>query len=242
MNKPLNIALIGYGKMGKELEKLAAERGHRVVLIIDDPGDWAEADLSLADVALEFSTPETAVSNILQCFNNSLPVVCGTTGWLDHHEQIKNRCKELDQSLFFGSNFSLSVNIFFEINKLLAKLMNGQTDYTVDIEEIHHTTKLDSPSGTAIVLANDIVYNMENLNKWSKEKTNSNELEIKSLREENVPGTHIVTYESAFDNIQIQHTAKSRKGFALGAIMAAEWLVGRKGYYEMKDLLSLNKY
>jgi len=242
MNKSLNIALIGYGKMGKELEKLAKERGHQVVLIIDAPDDWTDADLSLADVALEFTTPETAVRNILRCFENGLPVVSGTTGWLDQYESVKQQGIDLDQSLFFASNFSISVNIFFIINRILAKLMNNQPDYTVDIEEIHHTTKLDSPSGTAIVLANDIVQNMEHLDAWSKQKSSGNELEIRSVREENVPGTHIVTYESSFDQIQIHHTAKTRKGFALGAILAAEWLHGRKGMFEMKDLLNLNEY
>lgn len=239
--KPLKIALIGYGKMGKELEKLAIERGHEIVLIIDDEDDWEEAELSLPDVALEFSSPDSAVNNILKCFAFKLPVVCGTTGWLDQLPLIKQHCSEQNQTFFYGSNFSFSVNIFFEINKLLAKLMNNHPEYTVDIEETHHITKLDTPSGTAIVLANDIIENMEHLENWSKEKTNKSELEIKSVRQGNVTGTHIVTYESSFDKIEIQHTAFSRKGYSLGAIMAAEWLVGKHGFYQMKDLLNFNK-
>ncbi len=242
MKQSLNIALIGYGKMGKELEKAAAERGHHTVVIIDTPEDWQTADFSSVDVALEFSTPKTALQNILQCFEKHIPVVCGTTAWHEHLDRVKEQCLSRNQSFFFGSNFSLSVNIFFEINRLLARLMNNQKEYTVDIEEIHHTTKLDAPSGTAIVLANDIIQNMEHLDTWSKEKTTDKELEIRSLREENVPGTHIITYESGFDQIQIQHTAKSRKGFAIGAILAAEWLYGKKGFFEMKDLLNLKPY
>lgn len=242
MKQSLNIALIGYGKMGKELEKAAAERGHHTVVIIDTPDDWNSADFSDTDVALEFSTPKTAVQNILKCFEHHIPVVCGTTAWHDQLDFIRESCAASGQSFFFASNFSISVNIFFEINRLLARLMNNQKEYTVDIEEIHHTTKLDAPSGTAIVLANDIIQNMEHLDAWSKEKSTDKELEIRSLREENVPGTHIITYESSFDQIQIQHTAKSRKGFALGAILAAEWLHDKKGFYEMKDLLSLNAY
>ncbi|MCX6273250.1 MAG: 4-hydroxy-tetrahydrodipicolinate reductase [Bacteroidetes bacterium] len=240
---PLNIALIGYGKMGKEIEKVAMERGHQVVLTIDSEKEWnlKSEIFPRVDIALEFSIPDQAAANIRRCFAADVPVVTGTTGWLDAFEEIRTACVKEGKSLFYASNFSLSVNIFFEINKRLARMMNPYHEYDVNIEEIHHIHKLDAPSGTAIALANDIISNMERKEKWKPSLVKSNEeIGIKSVRQENVTGTHIVTYESPMDAIMIQHTAKNRRGFALGAVIAAEFLFNKKGVYTMSDLLSFD--
>lgn len=237
---PLNIALLGYGKMGKEIEKIALERGHKVILTFDSESDWKiKGDqLHKADIALEFSLPGLAAVNIRKCFQAKVPVVVGTTGWYDNLDAIRNECIHDGNSLFYGYNFSISVNIFFEINRQLAKMMNPFHNYEVNIEETHHLQKIDAPSGTAIALANDIIRFMERKEKWSPaQKMTSDEIAIKSIRQENEPGTHIVTYESPLDAIEIKHTAKSRRGFAVGAVMAAEYLFGKIGIYTMSDML-----
>jgi 4-hydroxy-tetrahydrodipicolinate reductase len=240
----LNIALLGYGKMGKEIEKVAMERGHRVVLTFDSEADWdIKGDqLQHADVAMEFSLPGLAVINIKRCFRSKIPVVVGTTGWYEEWDTVRNECFSGSNTLFYASNFSVSVNIFFEINRILARMMNPFQDYEVNIEETHHIHKVDAPSGTAIALANDIIRNMERKKKWATtQQPTNNEITIKSIRQENDPGTHVVTYESNIDTIEIKHTAKSRRGFALGAVIAAEFLIGKQGIYTMSDLLRFDK-
>ncbi|NVN94878.1 MAG: 4-hydroxy-tetrahydrodipicolinate reductase [Bacteroidetes bacterium] len=236
----MKIALLGYGKMGKEIEKIALERNHEILMKIDSFDDWNEHiyDFLKADVAIEFSTPTTVLDNILKAFAANVPIVVGTTGWYDQLDTIRDLCIEKQQCLFYASNFSLGVNVFFEINKKLAQLMNTHPDYEVFIEEVHHTQKMDSPSGTAITLANDIISNLKRKEIWKNEMTeNAENLDIKSIRESNVPGTHTVSYQSANDTIEIKHIANNRVGFALGAILAAEFIAGKKGIYEMKDLL-----
>lgn len=240
----MKIALLGYGKMGQEIHKLAEKRGHEIVLVTNNDEDWQEKAILLkgADVAIEFTTPDSAVDNIMHCFENDVPVVVGTTGWIEDIERIRKTCLETNKSLFFSPNFSIGVNLFFELNRYLASLMAKWDNYEISIEETHHVHKLDAPSGTAIVLANDIIRHIERKEKWVKElPENPEEVGIKSYRSEDVPGTHIVRYESEMDSIVITHSAKTRKGFALGAILAAEWIKGKKGFYEMKDLLNSQK-
>ncbi|MFM1874814.1 MAG: 4-hydroxy-tetrahydrodipicolinate reductase [Bacteroidota bacterium] len=241
----MKIALSGYGKMGKEIEKIALERGHQIVLKFNDPDDWAGKDEELknADVAIEFSMPNSVVSNIFKCFDANIPVVVGTTGWFGQLDHVKQVCYDNNKSIFYASNFSIGVNLFFEVNKVLAKLMNEHEEYGVRLDETHHTAKLDSPSGTAIKLANDILDGLERKDVWVNHVPNKDyELEIVSHRVENVPGTHVVTYESEIDRIDLVHTAKSRVGFAKGAVLAAEWLVDKKGVYTMRDLLKDVKF
>ncbi|MFZ4562647.1 MAG: 4-hydroxy-tetrahydrodipicolinate reductase [Bacteroidales bacterium] len=236
----MKIALLGYGKMGQEIEKLALKRGHDIVLTLNNLEDWEnDGDrLSEAEVAIDFSTPVSIVENIYHCFDANVPIVVGTTGWLDDLDQIRHDCHERKQSLFFSPNYSIGVNLFFDLNRYLAELMSKWENYAISIEETHHIHKQDSPSGTAIVLANDIIRHSERKEKWVHETVeNPEELGIKSYRTDNVPGTHVVRYESEEDNIEIIHTAKSRRGFAMGAIMAAEWLGGKKGFFDMKNLL-----
>jgi 4-hydroxy-tetrahydrodipicolinate reductase len=236
----MKIALLGYGKMGQEIEKLAIRRGHEISVIFDSLEDWENDEQLLpgVDVAIDFSTPVSIVENIYHCFDAGIPIVIGTTGWLDDLEKVQHDCLQRDQSLFFAPNFSIGVNLFFDLNRYLAGLMSKWEDYSVSIEETHHIHKQDAPSGTAIVLANDIIRHTERKEKWVRENVeNPEELGIKSYRTDNVPGTHIVRYESEEDCIEIIHTAKSRRGFALGALMAAEWIVGKKGLFDMKDLL-----
>lgn len=240
----MKIALLGYGRMGQEIEKMALKRGHEIVLILDKIEDWENNGdrLAEAEVAIDFSTPDSIIDNIYNCFNAGVPLVTGTTGWQDEFEKIKQDCLDGEKTLFYAPNFSVGVNLFFELNKYLAGLMSKWSEYEISIEETHHIHKQDAPSGTAIVLANDIIRTSERKEKWVNEPVeNPEELSIKSYRTENVPGTHQVKYESDDDSISIIHSAKSRRGFALGAIMAAEWLPGKKGYYEMKDLLSSEK-
>lgn len=237
----MKIALLGYGKMGMEIERLVAKSNHEIVLIIDSEDQWKkDADkLTEAEVAIEFSMPQFTVENILHCFDANIPVVVGTTGWIDHLEEIKKICFERNQTIFYAPNYSIGVNIFFDLNCFLAGKMSKRKEYEISIEETHHIHKKDAPSGTAIKLANDIICNIGRKEKWVRDISEKpDELEIKSHRTENVPGTHVIKYESEDDSIQIIHTAKSRKGFALGAIMAAEYLIGKKGFFEMKDLLS----
>jgi len=237
----MKIAIIGYGKMGQEIEKLALKKGHDIFLIIDTNEDWEKNGdhLAEADIAIDFTTPTSIVDNIYRCFEAGIPIVTGTTGWLDELEKVKQDCLDREQTLFFSPNFSVGVNLFFELNRCLADIMSKWSNYEISIEETHTVHKQDAPSGTAIVLANDIIRYSERKDKWVKETVeNPEELGIKSYRTDNVPGTHLVRYESVDDTIEIVHTAKSRRGFAMGALLAAEWVAGKRGYFEMKDLLS----
>ena len=238
----MEIAIIGYGKMGKEIAEIAEERGHEVSVIIDSSDDWMENidELRNCDIAIDFSTPDAVVDNIFKCFNINIPIVVGTTGWHDQLENVVHDCLQREQSLFVASNFSIGVNILFSINKQLAKIMNLHPEYDVSIDETHHVHKLDAPSGTAITLANDIIEHIDCKDEWSlNEVENATELPIYAHRKGEVAGIHEVKYESKLDSISIKHNAKSRKGFALGAVIAAEYLVNKKGYYTMDDLLNL---
>jgi 4-hydroxy-tetrahydrodipicolinate reductase len=246
----MKIALLGYGKMGKAIERIALERGHEIVLRKSSTTPFES--LSTADVAIDFSIPKSAVRNISECFATNIPVVCGTTGWLEHYDDIVSLCNRQNGSFIYGSNFSLGVNIFFELNAYLAKMMSKMAQYTVAVEEIHHTQKLDAPSGTAISLANGIIESRNfgaDYTSWTLENPtlhNTNDstlirqIYIDAKRIENVPGTHSIFYDSGVDQIEIKHTAHNREGFALGAIIAAEWLKDKKGIYTMKDVLDLN--
>lgn len=235
----MKIALVGYGKMGKEIEAIALKRGHTIVLKIDKDNSEivTKSDLEKADVAIEFSTPHTVLENIKKCINASLPIVVGTTGWYDHFDEIKRFCSEKNGSLFHATNFSLGVNLFFKVNSYLADLMNKYSNYEVSMEEIHHIHKLDKPSGTAITLANQVIEKLDRKNKWSIDAPSADALFIKDIREGEVPGTHILKYHSDVDDIEIMHKAHNRKGFALGAVIAAEFLHGKKGIYTMSDLI-----
>ena len=233
----MKIALFGYGKMGKTIERLALERGHEIIAKIDV--DSVGNDISGADVAIDFSIPGEAFNNILRCFEKNIPIVSGTTGWLDKFEEVVALCKTKNASFIYASNYSLGVNLFFELNKQLSKMMAKFPDYDVSLEEIHHTQKLDAPSGTAISLAEGIIDNSDKKN-WKLDVTKEdNTIPIRAKRIENVPGTHTVTYNSIVDEIEIKHTAKNRDGFALGAIIAAEWLQDKKGVYTMRDVLDI---
>ena len=237
----MKIAILGYGKMGQEVERIAISRKHEVILIIDSMEDWEKEGhrLGEADLAIEFSQPDTVLENIDHCFDANVPVVVGTTGWYEDVEQVKKDCLERGQTLFYSTNFSIGVNLFFELNRKLAAMMSKRMEYEISIEETHHIHKQDAPSGTAIVLANDIIRNSGRKEKWVNEiPENPEELGIQSFRAENVPGTHKIRYESEVDSIEIIHTAKNRRGFATGTILAAEWLLGKKGVYEMKDLMN----
>lgn len=240
--KPLTIALIGYGKMGKAIENIALGKGHRIGLKItsQNPEDFSEENLSKCDVAIEFTNPHVAVDNITKCIAANIPVVCGSTGWLEHLEEVKDIVQERDGSLLFASNFSIGVNIFFELNKKLAGLMSGIPGYEVKVEEIHHTAKKDAPSGTAITIAEQIIENLPSKTGWiNDDQQQPGKLNIISKRIDPAPGTHHVKYHSAIDDIEIIHTAHNREGFASGAVLAAEWLVEKKGVYSMKDVLGL---
>ena len=238
----MQIALIGYGKMGKEIEKIAVSRGHETGLIIDvdNPQDLTIENLQKCDVAIEFTVPDSAVKNYYLCFEAGIPVVSGTTGWLDNKEEVENKCKELNGTFFYSSNFSLGVNLFFELNRKLAELMADWPEYQAEMTEVHHIYKLDAPSGTAISLAEDIIKKLPNKSGWVSDKTPAeNEINIKSERRGEVPGIHSIKYESDIDFIEITHSAKSRKGLATGAVMAAEYSIGKKGLLSMKDLLNI---
>ena len=238
----MKIALIGYGKMGKEIEKIALDRGHEIVLKIDinNPGDLTIENLRKADAAIEFTVPSSAVSNYQLCFQAGIPVVSGTTGWLNRQMEVVEKCKKLNGTFFYASNFSLGVNIFFALNRKLAALMANRPEYNIEMTEIHHTQKLDAPSGTAITLAEGILENIPSKEKWVNQQTdNHSELSIISERVGEVPGTHIIKYDSEVDYIEITHCAKSRKGFALGAVLAAEFSYGKKGILNMNDLLNI---
>ena len=231
----MKIALLGYGKMGKVIEQIALERGHTIVLKKRSSDDFE--GLENADVAIDFSVPKSAVNHISECLNNNIPIISGTTGWLEDYDKMVDLCNQKNGSFIYGSNFSLGVNIFFELNKQLAKMMQNLKLYNVSMEEVHHTQKLDAPSGTAISLANDIIKN-SNYTNWSLTKDDTN-LFIDAKRIENVPGTHSVFYDSKVDQIEIKHTAHSREGFALGSVIAAEWIKDKKGVYTMKDVLGI---
>jgi len=232
----MKIALLGYGRMGQAIEKIAIERGHEIVIRKDiEP---VELDLGIADAAIDFSHPTAAFENIKNCIDSGVPVISGTTGWLDKYDEIVSYCKTMDGSLIYASNFSIGVNLFFNLNLQLAKLMNNIGAYDVSMKETHHIHKLDAPSGTAISLAEDVIENSEKA-KWSIESREKDTLFIDVEREGEVPGTHEVSYTSSIDSIEIKHTAFNRTGFALGAVVAAEWLKDKKGVFEMKDVLSL---
>ena len=235
----MKIAIIGYGKMGKVIEKMAIDRGHTITAkITSRDSDFSSDVLKGSDVAIEFSVPNSAINNINKCFEAGVPVVVGTTGWLDKLETVSTACSQNNGGLFYASNFSVGVNIFFKINQLLAKLMNPQKEYDVTMEEIHHTQKLDSPSGTALTLVNQIIDDVERKSSWVEALDGKpSEIAIHAKREENVPGTHIITYENAIDKIEIMHEAKGREGFAMGAILAAEFMANKTGIYSMNDLL-----
>lgn len=236
----MDIAIIGYGKMGKTIAQLAKEKGHDIVLIIDDDNlhELTKENLKKADVAIEFTQPEAAFQNIKMAMESGIPIVSGTTGWLDRMQEAIEICLNNKGAFFYASNYSVGVNIFFAINQMLAQLMNNHPQYNVCIEEIHHTEKMDAPSGTAITLAQGILKNLARKNTWvNNGESNPQELFISSKRIENVPGTHAILYESLIDSIEIKHVAHSRMGFANGALMAAEWIIGRRGFFGMKDLL-----
>ena len=235
----MKIALFGYGKMGKEIEQIALKRGHEIVLKIRENEKY---DISKADIGIDFSVPNAALHNIISCFKNNVPVISGTTGWLDDFDKALTVCKENKGSFIYASNFSIGVNLFFELNKSLAKMMNPHKDYSLDVEEIHHTKKLDTPSGTAISIAEQIIKNSSKSN-WEliEDSVNqdSNSVPISAKRILDTPGTHKVSYKSEIDSIEIKHIANNRKGFALGAIIAAEWLIKKNGIYTMKDVLNI---
>jgi 4-hydroxy-tetrahydrodipicolinate reductase len=242
----MKIALIGYGKMGKLLERFAQERGHEICIIIDadNASDIRSERFKEADVAIEFSVPHAALEHIYDAFEADVPIVVGTTGWYDELAAVEQKCRVGNNTLLYASNFSVGVNVFFYLNKVLARLMNSYPQYDVQVEEIHHTQKLDAPSGTAITIAEGILDGLERKNTWVNEVigqqddviTKPNELLIESHRIEEVPGTHTVIYSSEVDELEFKHTAHSRAGFALGAILAAEWLHGKKGFYSIKDM------
>lgn len=246
----MKIALIGYGKMGKMIERIALERKHEIVLKIDHDNleDLTKENLQLADVAIEFSTPHTVLNNIKHCFDADIPVVVGATGWYEELADVKKECLDRNATLIYASNFSVGVNIFFHINKMLAKVMNGFPNYDVQVEEIHHIQKLDSPSGTAITIAEGIIENIPVKEAWVNVLTTDDndddqqikpqQLLIESMRIENVPGTHTVIYDSEVDSIEFKHTAHNRSGFALGVVLAAEWVKDRKGFFTAADLFN----
>ena len=238
----MKLALIGYGKMGKAIEEMAVQRGHQIVLAIDQPNlhDFTSENISKANVAIEFTGPHTAFENVKGCIEFDVPVVCGSTGWTEKMDEIKKICSEKNGTFIYSSNFSVGVNIFFEVNKRLAALMSAHKEYEVLLEEIHHTQKKDAPSGTAITLAEQILEKIKRKKQWINELSeNPQDLEIISQRIDTTPGTHTVKYSSVIDDIEIIHTAHNRKGFALGAVMAAEFIKDKKGFFSMKDVLNL---
>ncbi len=232
----MKFALLGYGRMGKAIEQIAIERGHEIVCKIDK--NLSEGDLQEADVAINFSIPDAAVANINSALNQAIPVVCGTTGWLDAYQQVTQKAQENNTAFLYASNFSVGVNLFFKLNKVLAQMMQPHKEYKVSMEEPHHIHKLDAPSGTAITLAEGIIEN-SHITQWKLDEEAKDSVSIQSLREGEVPGTHSIKYQSPIDDITIEHKAHNRKGFALGAVIAAEWIVGKKGIFKMDDVLNL---
>lgn len=238
----MNIALIGYGKMGKAIEQIALDKGHNIVLRINDQNlhEFTAENLKKADVAIEFTGPHTALGNLRTLLSWQIPVVCGSTGWTSELDSIHHLCSETNGSFLYASNFSVGVNIFFELNKKLAQLMAPHAGYEVSLEEIHHTQKLDAPSGTAITLAEQVLENLGRKSQWvNAASNNAGDLVIISKREDPAPGTHSVRYQSAIDDIEIIHTAHNRQGFASGAVLAAEYIYNKKGIFSMKDVLGL---
>ena len=237
----MKIALLGYGKMGHEVEKIALENGHSIGLTIDNENDWLEKGkiLNECDVAIEFSMPAIAIENIHKCFEAGIPIVVGTTGWYDHFQQIAELCISGNKSLFYASNFSIGANIFFDINRRLATLLEAYPKYSPSIVEIHHIQKLDAPSGTAITLGNDIMAVNSRYTKLTETNTGAGEIPVHSIREGSIPGTHTIIWSSDIDQISIIHEAKNRRGLALGALMAAAWVQNRSGVFTMKDMLNL---
>lgn len=238
----MRIALIGYGKMGQAIESIAVAKGHEIVLKIDinNATDLNKENISTADVAIEFTGPHSAFANVMKCIELGIPIVCGSTGWLDKWGEAKKYCEEQNGTLLYASNYSIGVNLFFELNTYLAKLMNNHTDYNVMMEEIHHTQKKDAPSGTAITLAGQILQQITGKKQWVNHLShNPEELEIISERIDPAPGTHKVKYASAVDDIEIIHTAYNRVGFAGGAVLAAEFALGKTGIFGMKEVLGL---
>jgi len=244
----MNIALIGYGKMGQIIERFAIERGHEIVLKIGSTNldELTVSNLRKADVAIDFSLPDAAIKNIYTCFEANVPLIVGTTGWYGQLQEIKNECLQGNHTLLYGSNFSIGVNLFFHINEVLAKMMNNYPAYDVQVEEIHHTQKLDAPSGTAMTIAEGIIENLDRKTEWINELSGQgltevmkkDQLLIASERIENIPGTHTVVYSSEVDEIELKHTANSRAGFALGAVVAAEWLQNKQGFYNITDIFN----
>ncbi len=242
MNKVMNIGILGYGKMGKTIENIAIQCKHNILFKINSKNtdEFSMEALKLVDIVIEFSKPECAFENIKFCLEHKVNVVSGTTGWLDKLEDISQLATDNKCGFIYASNFSIGVNIFFEINKMLAKLMNKQTQYQASVHEIHHTQKLDAPSGTGISLGDAIIQNMDRYNEWTAEANQQPpDLSLTSERIDPAPGTHIVSYQSEIDTIEIKHTAHSREGFARGAVLAAEWLNGKSGIYTMKDVLEI---
>ena len=247
----MKLALLGYGKMGKTIEKIAIDRKHEIVLKIsqDNLHELTTESLQLADAVIEFSTPSSVLHHIAQCFSAGVPVIVGTTGWYSELEQVKNQCERGENALLYASNYSIGVNIFFYVNRVLAKLMNKYPYYDVQVEEIHHTQKLDAPSGTAITISQGILENLDRKKEWiniltagddegAGEPVKNEQLLIESFRIDSVPGTHTVIYDSEVDSIEFKHTAFNRNGFALGAVMAAEWLKGKQGFYSVHDMFN----
>lgn len=242
LQRHMKTVIIGYGKMGKEIERILLGRGHEIVLIVDEnnTSDLNPENLKRigAQVAIEFSTPDTAYDNIMTCLKSGVGIVCGTTGWLDKMEEVKKVCQQENGTFFYASNYSIGVNIMFRMNEKLAQMMNGLPQYDVTVEEVHHTQKKDAPSGTAITIAEGILDNLDRKKKWVGETTTTpDELEVLAVRRSVVPGIHTVTYESEADQITLTHNAKGRTGFAIGAVMAAEFICDKKGVYTMADLL-----
>ena len=231
----MKIALLGYGKMGKEIEKISIERGHSISVIIDKEDDVKS--LIGSDVAINFSTPSSAVSNIKLALDSSIPIISGTTGWLENYNEIVEYSKNTKTSFMYASNYSLGVNLFFELNKKLTSLLNKHDQYKIALQEIHHTEKIDKPSGTALTLAEDIIKGTD-YKDWSFKNNTNKTIKMESVRKNNVPGTHKVKYDSEIDSIEITHTAHSRKGFALGAVVAAEWIIDKKGVFNMTDMIN----
>ena len=231
----MKISLLGYGRMGKAIEKIALKRGHEIVSKIDK--GYNQGNINQADVAINFSIPAAAVNNITIALESKIPVVCGTTGWLEHYKKVTQIASYNDTAFLYASNFSIGVNLFFKLNKTLAKMIQSQAGYKPSMEEIHHVHKLDEPSGTAITLAEGILEN-SSLSQWCQQDAGEDELEIKSIREGEVPGIHSIQYKSDIDSISIRHEAFNRKGFAFGALIAAEWIVGKKGIFKMDDVLN----
>lgn len=233
----MKLALVGYGKMGKAIEKIAVDRGHDIVARIGR--DSGMDDCKKADAAIEFSVPSAAQENLLFLAENGIPTACGTTGWLEHQEEVEKAFLQNNSAFLYASNFSVGVNLFFKLNAFLANMMKVQPDYKVAMEEIHHTQKLDAPSGTAITLAEGIIENHSDYSGWKLDGQAPDEVPIKAIREEQVPGTHIIRYHSAIDEIKISHEAFNRSGFALGAVLAAEFLAHKKGIFTMNEVLNI---